>query len=112
MAIQASIVRMTEGENRAFALGDTAGQWELVRGELREKPGMSVEHGGIMVKMLKQLLSQLDASEYGVRNGHVRLRRSAETYYVPDIAVIPAAFERASLNTLAASTPIRSRCSW
>lgn len=39
MAMQAPPARMTEDEYRAFALGDEAGQWELVGGELREKPG-------------------------------------------------------------------------
>ena len=97
MALQAPTARMTEEEYRAFALGDGAGQWELVRGELREKPEMSVEHGGTMVKMLRLLLGQLDENEYGVRVGHARLRRAADTYYVPDIAVIPATLERALL---------------
>ena len=43
-----STERMTEAEYRRFALGDTAGQWELVRGRLREKPGMSVRHGVVI----------------------------------------------------------------
>lgn len=97
MATQVPTVRMTEEEYRAFALGDGTGQWELVRGELREKPGMSVEHGGVMVDVVKQLLGQLDESKYRLRIMHARLRRAADTYYVPDIAVIPAALERALL---------------
>ena len=97
MAIQAPTTRMTEEEYRAFALGDGTGQWELVREELREKPGMSVEHGAMMMTLTVGLYNQLDPGRYVVRASHARLRRSAETYYVPDIAVIPAALERALL---------------
>ena len=87
--------QMTEEEYRQFALGDPQGQWELYRGQLREKPGMSVEHGGIMDHLLAFLYDQLDRNEYRIRTTHARLRRSADTYYVPDIAVIPTAFVQA-----------------
>ncbi|MGH2615029.1 MAG: Uma2 family endonuclease [Thermomicrobiales bacterium] len=86
---------LTEAEYREFALGDPQGQWELLRGQLREKPGMSVEHGGVMIALVKQLLQQLDPNAYTPRVNHARLRRSADTYFVPDIAVIPAALEQA-----------------
>ena len=42
---------MSEETYRQFALGDPQGQWELYRGQLREKPGMSVEHGGVMMQL-------------------------------------------------------------
>ena len=82
---------MTEAEYRRFALGDKAGLWELVRGQLREKPGMSVEHGGVIMQLIELLLAQLDRNEYRLRTTHARLRRSADTYYVPDLVVIPTA---------------------
>ena len=80
---------MSEETYRRFALGDPQGQWELYRGQLREKPAMSVEHGGITDNLLAFLYDQLDRNEYRIRTTHARLRRSADTYYVPDIAVIP-----------------------
>jgi Uma2 family endonuclease len=95
MALHAPTARMTEEEYRAFALGDETGQWELVQGELREKPGMSVEHGDEMFHLAHLLQSQLDRSEYRLRTDHAKLRLSADTYYVPDIAVIPTALEQA-----------------
>ena len=70
-------------------------QWELHRGRLREKPGMSVEHGDVMTHLTALLHNQLDRREYRVRAGHARLRRSADTYYVPDVVVIPTALEQA-----------------
>ena len=87
--------KMSEEAYRQFALGDPGGQWELHRGQLREKPGMSVEHGGVMDNLLAFLYEQLDRNEYRIRINHARLRRSADTYYVPDVAVIPTAFVRA-----------------
>jgi Uma2 family endonuclease len=88
---------LTEAEYREFALGDPQGQWELLHGELREKPRMSVEHGGAMVSLVKQLMQQLDLGVHTLRINHARLRRSADTYYVPDIAVIPTTLEQALL---------------
>ncbi len=97
MAIQAPTARMTEEEYRAFALGDGIGQWELVKGALREKPGMSVVHRVVTMRLLERLLAQLDRREYRLSTSHARLRRSADTYYVPDLVVIPAALEQALL---------------
>ena len=88
---------MSEETYRQFALGDPQGQWELYRGQLREKPGMSVEHGGITDNVLAFLYEQLDRNEYRIRTTHARLRRSADTYYVPDIAVIPTPVVQARL---------------
>jgi Uma2 family endonuclease len=86
---------VSEETYRRLALGDPQGQLELHHGQLREKPGMSVEHGGVMIRLVELLLRQLDRNEYRVRPGHARLRRSADTYYVPDVVVIPTAMERA-----------------
>jgi Uma2 family endonuclease len=88
---------MSEETYRRFALGDPQGQWELHRGQLREKPGMSVKHGDIMDHLMLMLHNQLDRNQFRLRAGHARLRRSADTYYIPDIAVIPAAIVQALL---------------
>jgi Uma2 family endonuclease len=87
--------RVSEDTYRRLALeSPTNGQLELYQGELREKPEMSVEHGDEMFHLAHLLQSQLDRSEYRLRTDHAKLRRSADTYYVPDIAVIPTALER------------------
>jgi Uma2 family endonuclease len=88
---------MSEEAYRRFALSDPQGRWELYRGQLREKPGMSVEHGDITDNLLAFLYGQLDRNEYRIRTTHARLRRSADTYYVPDIAVIPTPVVQALL---------------
>ena len=89
---------MSEETYRQFALGDPQGQWELYRGQLREKPGMSVEHGGV-IGQLARVLSTISLTEtsIGSEPHHARLRRSADTYYVPDIAVIPTPVVQALL---------------
>jgi Uma2 family endonuclease len=87
--------QMSEHEYREFALGDPGGRWELVGGRLREKPGMSFEHGRVMMRLAARLYNQLDPNEFEVRTQHARLRRSAATYYVPDVAVISIAIARA-----------------
>ena len=84
---------VSEAEYRRLALGNR--QLELHRGELREKPGMSVEHNDVMTHLLSELYRQLDRNEYRLRGGIGRLRRSADTYYLPDVAVIPAALVQA-----------------
>lgn len=84
---------VSEATYRRLALGDP--QLELYRGQLREKPGMSVAHGRAMHRLLGQLFTQLDSNSYVLRTQHARLRISSDTYYVPDIAVIPAVIEQA-----------------
>jgi Uma2 family endonuclease len=84
---------VTEETYRRLALGNT--QLELHRGQLREKPGMSVEHGDVADLLATFLRNQVDRGEYRVRENFAKLRRSADTYYIPDVAVIPAAMVRA-----------------
>jgi Uma2 family endonuclease len=87
--------RVTEETYRRLALGERGRRLELHGGRLREKPGMSVEHGDIITEVAFALRSQLDRDTYRVRVQHARLRVSPEDYYVPDVAVVPAAAERA-----------------
>jgi Uma2 family endonuclease len=88
---------VSEETYRRLALGDPGGQLELHRGQLVEKPGMSVVHGGVLDFLVLLLHNQLDRDMHRLRIGHARLRQSADTYYVPDIAVIPTAMVKALL---------------
>ena len=103
---------MSEETYRQFALGDPQGQWELYRGQLREKPGMSVEHGGVTDNLLAFLYGQLDRNEYRIRTTHARLRRSADTYYIPDIVVIPTPVVQALLDQPGSLDAYPSRYPW
>jgi len=87
--------RVSEEAYRRLVLDDASRQWELHQGQLREKPGVSVEHGHILDQLLAMLYAQLDRRVYRLRANHACLRRSADSYYVPDVAVIRAATEDA-----------------
>jgi Uma2 family endonuclease len=84
---------VSEETYRRLALGNM--QLELHRGQLREKPGMSVEHNDIADLLATLLRNQLNRGEYRVRENLGRVRRSADTYYIPDVAVIPTAMVQA-----------------
>lgn len=71
------------------ALEDPEGHWELHRGRLREKPGMSFAHNQSIHLLAAQLYRQLDLSRYSVRINHGHVNRTDETYYIPDLFVVP-----------------------
>ncbi len=81
--------RISGQEYERIALGNPDGQWELHRGELREKPGMSAGHNWEMVKLGHLLQLQLDWNEYQVRVNAGRVRRTSENYSIPDVFVLP-----------------------
>lgn len=87
--------QISEETYRRLSLGDRSGQWELHDRQLREKPAMSVEHGDVMLQLVVMLHRQLERDEYRLRASHARLRRSPQHYSIPDVAVIPAALDRA-----------------
>ena len=85
---------VTEEKYRRLALGNV--QLELHRGQLREKPGMSVEHGSVADNLLEATLqptrSTASIAFVPISPSSVALR---DTYYIPDLAVIPTAMVRA-----------------
>lgn len=80
---------VTERTYQAIALEDPEGNWELHRGRLREKPAMSFGHNRELSGLVKQLVRQLDDVVFDVRFNSARLRRQDETYYIPDVFVLP-----------------------
>lgn len=80
---------VSEKTYRKLALEDPEGHWELYRGFLRRKPGMTLEHNSIATNLLVRLANQLDRNSFDVRvnMGHVRL--ASDHYYIPDVYVIP-----------------------
>jgi Uma2 family endonuclease len=84
---------VSEDLYREIALGDP--RLELHHGQLREKLSMSVEHNNIADLLATSLRNQLDRGEYRVRENLGRLRHSADTYFIPDVVVIPAGMVQA-----------------
>lgn len=87
--------RMSEAAYEQFVLSGVDGAWELHDGRLVEKPGMSWEHGGVVARLGRFLLLQLEWSEYQVRFNEGRVRQPVETVFIPDVLVVPAAYGEA-----------------
>ena len=88
------VERVSEQEYRRIALGDDDHLWELHQGRLREKPGMGVEHNDLLTELAFALRSQLGRREFRVRSNSARTRHTAESYYIPDVVVVPVELER------------------
>ena len=85
----ATETRISEHEYQEIVLAEPDRQWELYKGQLRERPGMTWEHGDV-VEMLSRLLgNQLDRRQYRVRINEGRVRRSPSTILIPDLLVVP-----------------------
>lgn len=65
------------------------GQWELHCGNLRRKPTMTAEHNHVASELFFRLRLQLPEEQYDVRLSMGHVRRSSESYYIPDVFVIP-----------------------
>jgi Uma2 family endonuclease len=89
----AVINRISEQEYRELALSDTNHLWELWDGVPQEKPLMSMKHDNVSFLLCHRLQSQLDWGVYRVNVNGGKTRRSARTYFIPDVVVIPAAFQ-------------------
>lgn len=79
-----------------LALEDPEGQWELVCGRPRQKPGMTQEHNSAAWWLGVTLQNRLDPRVYQARVNLSRTRRAEETYFIPDVVVIPTALMRAA----------------
>ena len=71
------------------ALEDGDAQWELVCGQLRQKPPMTAEHSDAISDLADLLRGQLDRERYRVRVNLSRLRTSTGAFFVPDLLVLP-----------------------
>ena len=73
---------------------------------------MSVSHNRTMARLAHQLSRQLDVDHFEVRTNTGRLRYADETYFIPDVHVVPVTFlatddgqETASLEVIGAAMP-------
>ncbi|MCZ7577399.1 MAG: Uma2 family endonuclease [Dehalococcoidia bacterium] len=72
------------------ALEEPTAGWELVDGDLRRKPPMTMEHYDLAFELAFAIRSQVSHAEYHVRCDQSRLR-SGPSYLIPDVFVVPAA---------------------
>lgn len=64
-------------------------QWELYCGQLRRKPAMTAKHNNVAFELAFRLRQQLDPALFRVRHGMGHVRRTEESYYIPDVFVVP-----------------------
>jgi Uma2 family endonuclease len=86
---------VSEKTYQQVALEDPSGRWELYCGELRRKPGMTMEHNEVQVQIVIALAAVLDRRVYRIRVDNSRAKVSGGSYFVPDIFVVPAELARA-----------------
>jgi Uma2 family endonuclease len=86
---------VSEKTYQQVALEDPSGRWELYCGELRRKPGMTMEHNYFQEKLGFVLRLQLGRSRFRLRTDASRAEISASTYFIPDLFVVPAELELA-----------------
>jgi Uma2 family endonuclease len=86
MAIETSI---SEKEYQQIVLTSPDRQLEVHAGRLREKPGMTWEHGDIAFFLGHLLQLQLDRRRFRIAVNDWRVRRLPGTIYIPDIVVVP-----------------------
>jgi Uma2 family endonuclease len=83
---------VNEETYQRIVLSDPIHKWELYDGRLREKPGMTWDHGRVAALLSHLLQLQLEPNQFQVAINDWRLRRSPDTVYIPDIVVVPVAF--------------------
>ena len=84
--------RMSEEAYQQFVLSGVDGSWELHDGRLVEKPGVTWDHGRIVARLSYLLQHQLDELTHEVRINEGRVRKPADTIYIPDLLVVPTAY--------------------
>jgi Uma2 family endonuclease len=80
---------VSEQTFKQVALEDPEGRWELHCGRLRKKPDMSFEHNYLMFELQRVDMLQVDHQQYQVRCNVGHIRRSSESYFIPDVFVLP-----------------------
>jgi Uma2 family endonuclease len=82
-------VTLSREQFEQLVLDDPDRPWEIIRGQLREKPAMSFAHNDGASELGYLLRSQLDRRDYLVRVNLSRLFNPLDTYVIPDVVVIP-----------------------
>jgi Uma2 family endonuclease len=93
MLNMAIATQISEQAYRELALNEPDRFWELWDGAPVEKPQMSMRHNAVAAYLGAALIGQLDRREYRVTINGDRARISSRSYYIPDVIVIPAAYQ-------------------
>ena len=91
LLIMATTTHLSEQAYRELASSDPDHLWELWDGVPVEKPLMSVMHDDVAFHLGHLLQSQLDRNVFRVNVNGGKTRYTTRNYFIPDVAVIPAA---------------------
>lgn len=86
--------QLTEEEYIQIVFAEPGRRLELYDGEVREKPGVSWEHGDVALQLGYLLRRQLDRREYRIAINDWRVRPGPGSIYIPDLVVVPTAYGR------------------
>ena len=84
--------QLTEEEYIQLVFASPDRQLELYDGEVREKPGVSWEHGDVALELGFLLRQQLDRRQYRVAINDWRVRPAPGSICIPDLVVVPTAY--------------------
>ncbi len=84
--------QLTEAEYIQLVFASPDRQLELYDGEVREKPGVSWEHGNVAFRLGLLLGNQLDFRQFRVATNDWRLRPAPGSLYIPDLVVVPTSY--------------------
>ena len=84
---------ISEQQYRDLALNEPDHFWELWDGVLVEKPPMSEKHDDVSFYLGQLVQGHLDRRVYRINVNGNRARLSPRTYYIPDVIVIPVAYQ-------------------
>lgn len=87
----ATAQQFTEEAYTRLVLAEPDRQLELFCGEVREKPGVSWEHGAVAMELGFLLRKQLDRRQFQVAINDWRVRPTPGSIYIPDLVVVPTA---------------------
>ena len=90
---------VSERTYKNVALEDPSGRWELHHGQLRQKPLMSADHNRTISRLFGWIFQQVDQSHFEVRSNLGQVRRSSQSYYLPDVHVVPVELVQRQIGT-------------
>lgn len=83
---------------------------EMFNGEVREKQTMTIPHNLAQVRLVRELVPQLNFDRFDLRIDNVRLARTDSTFFIPDVCIIPSPGNQAIREAIAGLEMVREPC--
>jgi Uma2 family endonuclease len=93
-----------------MVLAHPGSKLEMLDGEWREKPTMTIPHNLAQVRLVRQLVPQIDFDRFDLRIDNVHLARPNSTFFIPDVCILDSPGNRAIGETMAGLETITVPC--